>query len=146
MRLYLDTSVISAYYDPRTPERMRMTREFWGTLDRHDRLCSALTLEELDAAPNHLADKLRQLLVGFTVVPVDNPVRRLAEAYVEAGVVPSRYVSDAVHIAAAVVGGADVLVSWNFVHLVKRSTRLLVGYVNATRGLRALEILAPPEV
>jgi hypothetical protein len=70
----------------------------------------------------------------------------VAEAYVEAGVVPSRYVSDAVHIAAAVMGGADVLVSWNFAHLVRRSTRLLVGYVNATRGLRALEILAPPEV
>lgn len=146
MRLYLDTSVISAYHDPRTPERMRMTRVFWATLDQHDALCSALTLEEVDAAPQESRDKLRQLLAGFTIVPVDNPVRRLAEAYVEAGVVLPRYVSDAVHIAAAVMGGADVLVSWNFTHLVKRSTRLLVAYVNATRGLRALEILAPPEV
>ena len=40
MRLYLDTSVFSAYYDERTPERLRMTRDFWHVLDRHEKLCS----------------------------------------------------------------------------------------------------------
>jgi hypothetical protein len=65
---------------------------------------------------------------------------------VAAGVVPLRYVADALHLAAAVLGGADILVSWNFKHLVWRSTRLLVNYVNASRGLPSLEILAPPEV
>ncbi len=33
---------------------------------------------------------------------------------------------------------------WNFQHLVRRSTQLLVNYVNASRGLPPLEILAPP--
>ena len=39
-----------------------------------------------------------------------------------------------------------MLVSWNFKHLVKRSTRLLVSYINAKEGLRTIDILAPPEV
>jgi len=65
---------------------------------------------------------------------------------VAAGVVPLRYLADALHLAAAVLGGADILVSWNFQHLVRRSTRLLVNYVNASRGLPSLEILASPEV
>ena len=59
---------------------------------------------------------------------------------------PLRYFAHALHIAAAVLGGADILVRWNFKHLVKRSTRLLVNYINANQGLRTIEILAPPEV
>ena len=47
---------------------------------------------------------------------------------------------------AVVFGDADILVSWNFKHLVKRSTRLLVNYINTKKGLRMTEILAPPEV
>ncbi len=70
----------------------------------------------------------------------------LANAYVRAGVVPTRYLDDALHIAAATCSDADVLVSWNFKHLVKRNTRLLVNYLNAQRGLPSIEILAPPEL
>lgn len=77
---------------------------------------------------------------------VTDGMRELAEDCVEEGVVPSKYFVDALHIAAAVLGDADILVSWNFKHLVKRSTRLLVNYINTKQGARAIEILAPPEV
>ena len=40
MKLYLDTSVFSAYYDERTPERMEMTRDFWPILEKYEKLCS----------------------------------------------------------------------------------------------------------
>jgi len=44
------------------------------------------------------------------------------------------------------IGKADILVSWNYRHLVKRNTRLLVNYINNKLGLRSIEILAPPEI
>ena len=146
MKLYLDTSVFSAYYDERTPERMRMTRDFWRVLERHEKLCSDLTIEELGQARSGLREKLLGLAQGFTVISLTDEMRELARLYVREGLVPSRYFADALHIAAAVLGGADILVSWNFKHLVKRSTRLLVNYINANQGLRTIEILAPPEV
>ena len=146
MKLYLDTSVFSAYYDERTPERMRMTRDFWRVLERHEKLCSDLTIEELGQARSGLREKLLGLAQGFTVINLTDEMRELARLYVREGLVPSRYLADALHIAAAVLGGADILVSWNFKHLVKRSTRLLVNYINANQGLRMIEILAPPEV
>lgn len=146
MRLYLDTSVFSAYYDERTPERMRMTRAFWDELKRYEKLCSDLTLEELGQAPPELARKLLALTAGFRVISVDNQMKALAQAYVQEGVVSQRYFADALHIAAAVQGEADILVSWNFKHLVRRSTRLLVNYINTKRGLRSIELLAPPEI
>jgi len=146
MKLYLDTSVFSAYYDERTPERMRMTRDFWRVLERHEKLCSDLTIEELGQARSGLREKLLGLAQGFTVINLTDEMRELAKLYVREGLVPSKYFADALHIAAAVLGGADILVSWNFKHLVKRSTRLLVNYINANQGLRTIEILAPPEV
>jgi len=146
MKLYLDTSVFSAYYDERTPERMRMTRDFWRVLERHEKLCSDLTIEELGQARSGLREKLLGLAQGFTVINLTDEMRELARLYVREGLVPSKYFADALHIAAAVLGGADILVSWNFKHLVKRSTRLLVNYINANQGLRTIEILAPPEV
>ena len=146
MKLYLDTSVFSAYYDERTPERMRMTRDFWRVLERHEKLCSDLTIEELGQARSGLREKLLGLAQGFTVINLTDEMRELAKLYVREGLVPSKYFADVLHIAAAVLGGADILVSWNFKHLVKRSTRLLVNYINANQGLRTIEILAPPEV
>jgi predicted nucleic acid-binding protein len=146
MRLYLDTSVFSAYYDERTPERMWMTRNFWQILDKHERLCSELTVEELNQAHSDLREKLLALTQNFTILKLTEEMKKLAERYVEEGVVPSKYFADALHIAAAVLGNADILVSWNFKHLVKRTTRLLVNYINIKEGLRMIEILAPPEV
>lgn len=146
MKLYLDTSVFSAYYDERTPERMRMTRDFWSVLERHEKLCSELTIEELSQARSGLREKLLALTRNFVVLSLTDEMRNLAERYVEGGVVPPRYFADALHIAAAVLGNADILVSWNFRHLVRRSTRLLVNYLNTRQGLRTIEILAPPEV
>lgn len=32
MRVYLDTSVFSVFYDQRAPERMQATKEFWDVL------------------------------------------------------------------------------------------------------------------
>ena len=146
MRIYLDTSVLSAYYDQRAPERMQATREFWGVLKRHDILCSDLTLDELAQASSEFRDQLYGLASGFRIIAINDEIRTLARAYLDAGIVPERYISDALHIAAAVYGDADILVSWNFKHLVKRNTRLMVNSVSAQRGLRSIEILAPPEL
>ncbi len=145
MRLYLDTSVFSAYYDLRTPERLEMTKAFWKELDKHEKLCSELTLEEIGRASAETSQKMLELAGGFKVLSIDAETKTLAEAYIEQGVVPVRYFADALHIASAVLADADILVSWNFHHMVRRGTRLLVNYVNAMKGLRAIEILAPPE-
>ena len=146
MRLYLDTSVFSAYHDARTPERMEMTRDFWSQLEKHEKLCSDLTLEELREASSNLVDRLIDLTANFRIIEVDDQMKDLAQVYVEEGIVPRMYFADALHISAAVKGDVDALISWNFRHLVKRITRLLVNYVNTRRGLRNIEILAPPEL
>jgi hypothetical protein len=48
-----------------------------------------------------------------------NEAETLAIHYIENGVVNSKHIADAQHIAIASVERVDVLVSWNFHHIVK---------------------------
>ena len=59
--------------------------------------------------------------------------------------IPPRYLDDALHIATAVVHEMDVVVSWNFEHLVKLKTRLGVNGLNRLLGYREIEIVSPEE-
>ncbi len=60
-------------------------------------------------------------------------------AWREAGVVSEPFAADAYHVAVAVVCGADVIVSWNFRHIVRRKTRDIVNMVNTLRGYAHIE-------
>lgn len=146
MRLYLDTSVFSAYVDERSPERMRTTHLLWSRLVSDELFCSSLTLDEIEHAGDERAKQMRDLTVSFHVVGLAPKTLELAQAYVAHGVVSPRHIANALHVAAAVQADADILLSWNYTHLVNRRTRLLVNYVNAVRGVPAIELLAPPEL
>ena len=69
----------------------------------------------------------------------------LAEAYI-AAVLSSRMRVDAQHIAIATVGRVDVLVSWNFKHIV--NLERIHGYnsVNLRKSYPMIEIRTPREV
>ncbi|MFO7967745.1 MAG: hypothetical protein R6U44_09125 [Archaeoglobaceae archaeon] len=49
--IYLDTSVISALFDERTPERKRMTDEFWSVAG-YEWFISTLVEEEISWSSN----------------------------------------------------------------------------------------------
>ena len=51
-----------------------------------------------------------------------------------------------IRMAAAVLTRQDVLLSWNFKHLVNRRRRAQINDQNILLGLPTIEILAPPEI
>lgn len=147
LRLYLDTSVISAYVDERLPERQRATLEFWERLGGYDVAISELTLTEARAtADAALRQRMVNLVDDCLVLPVGEEARRLVREYVGRGVFSAATALDALHVAIAVTARQDMLVSWNFRHLVNRRRRALVNEVNGLAGYPTIEILAPPEV
>ena len=145
--VYLDTSIVSAYYDARNPERQKLTREFWGKLKGYQVLTSALVLTEIGKMKDSTKKgKLLKLLEGAEELPVNEECQRLADEYLEKAIIPAKYRDDAVHIAVAVVHSAYYLASWNFEHIVKVKTRRMVGLVDAEKGYKPMEIIAPPEL
>ena len=72
--------------------------------------------------------------------------RELAEQYLRAKVIGLGSLLDAQHIATATINRVDVLVSWNFKHIV--NINRIPGYnsVNLRLGYPLLEIRSPQEV
>lgn len=118
-----------------------------GALDAFDACTSELSREELEKTPN--ADRRKRLLGlldGLTRHSITEEMRQLSARYVHAGVFTTIMMNDAVHVAAAVLTRQDLLLSWNFKHLVNRVRRAKINQVNVSQGLPTIEIIAPPEI
>ena len=60
--------------------------------------------------------------------------------------VTQKWANDAGHVAAATVAGADLIVSWNFRHIVHYDKIRAYNAVNLLHGYREIEIRSPLEV
>ena len=75
--VYLDTSVPSAYYDDRHPERQQLTREFWSKLATYDVFISQLVLTELEGMKDDKKKKrLLSLLEGVEELTMNDECQR----------------------------------------------------------------------
>lgn len=80
------------------------------------------------------------------IIPDSDDASALAQAYLDHGVVGPGSRADALHVALATVGGADVLVSWNFKHIVKLEKIRVFNAVNLVEGYGLIEIRTPKDV
>jgi predicted nucleic acid-binding protein len=145
-RLYLDTSVLSAYFDHRSPERRALTVLFWEGRARYEIWVSDVVLAEIAATEDrNLADQMLGLTEGLLSAGVSEEARGLAEEYLRVGAVPGSAGLDALHIATATLLEADAVVSWNLRHLVRQRTRDRVNLVNSEHGYRPVAITTPAE-
>jgi len=145
--VYLDTSVFSAYFDERAPERQAETVEFWKRRHQYELSTSELARQELSRTPDSgRKEQLLKLLEGITLYGIDAEMRDLAQHYIDSGVFLPTMADDALHVATAVINRQDILLSWNFKHLVNRRRRAMVNQLNTARGLPTIEIVAPPEI
>ena len=147
-KVYLDTTVPSAYHDDRTPDRQRLTKQFWTErLPDFECVISTIVLIEINDTPDpERRDNIEGLIDDFEVLEFGEEAYELAQEYVERGIFPEKYTSDANHVAIAVVNGIGYFASWNFKHLVRVNTRREVNLVNALLGYQQIEIIAPPEL
>ncbi len=86
------------------------------------------------------------LLELVEVREITSEMNALARRYQDAGAFTATMSDDALHVAAAVVLRQDVLVSWNFRHLVNRRRRAKVSEMNRIWQLPAIEIMVPAEL
>jgi len=66
IRVYLDTSVLSALFDDRNPERQDLTKRFFDEIESFKVYISEVVLAEIDATKDaQLKGKLRNTAVYF---------------------------------------------------------------------------------
>jgi len=145
-RLYVDTSVIGGCEDEEFSSWSRRLFEDFRN-GRRVAVVSDLTRQELEGAPA----AVKAVLASIPLAQVENVflspgAESLARRYLSEGVVDKSHLADAQHIAIATLARVDVLVSWNFRHIV--NLQRIRGYngVNLKLGLPLLEIRSPREV
>jgi hypothetical protein len=80
------------------------------------------------------------------VLSLDAEAEALAADYIRDGAVGMNQRADALHIAIATAARVDVLVSWNFKHIVNLRRIHAFNAVNLKQGYPVLEIRNPREV
>lgn len=145
-RLYLDTSVFGGYFDP---EFEPWTKLLFDRIQegRFQLLYSQLTDEELRAAPKEVRDLLLAIPEGsIELLDMTEETLALADHYVEEEVVGRSSRADCLHIALATLNNGDILVSWNFKHIVNINRIRGYNSVNYKFGHQMLEIRTPREI
>ncbi|MDR1883780.1 MAG: PIN domain-containing protein, partial [Prevotella sp.] len=117
-RFYFDTSVFGGVFDV---EFEILSSRLFQKVRSGEIICvySDLTIGELNNAPQRVKDFLASLpKENLEFVPMDDESLDLARLYVAEKVVGETSFDDCVHIALATIHKADILVSWNFKHIV----------------------------
>jgi len=144
--IYVDASVVGGCEDKEFCEdslslwRLFISGEYVMGISEH-------TLRELAGAPEPVRRRLQEVPEAHRISIADNAeADELAEAYLAHRIVGPGSRADALHVALATVSGSDVLVSWNFKHIVNLGRIRLFNAVSLEMGYRGIEIRSPTEV
>ena len=108
---------------------------------------SDLTEIELLNAPERIRDYFKKLpKENLEQIIVTDEILRLASKYIDDKVVGQTSFDDCVHIAAATINKVDILVSWNFKHIVNLYRIRGYNSVNIRSNYQSLEIRSPNEI
>ena len=149
--VYLETTVIS--YLAASPSRdivvgahQQITRDWWERRDRFELLTSQAVLDEASRGDTDAAGRRMGLLAELPVLTVSDEVIEFAELLLQAGVVPAKVRSDAIHIAAAAMNQIAYLVTWNCAHIANATVRGKIERTCQAAGLQAPIICTPEEL
>ena len=102
--------------------------------------------EELSLAPDFVKDLKSNIpIVCYRYLDLDDESRALAEAYLKQEILGKASLDDAFHIAIGTVNRLDVLVSWNFKHIVNYGKIKLFNSIYLRLGYLIFEIRSPKE-
>jgi predicted nucleic acid-binding protein len=145
-KIYLDTSVFGGYYDIEFEEDTQILFEKIK-LGQFKIVYSNTTEDELLEAP----EKVQALLPGIDSelkikVELNEEAVNLADMYLAENVVGRTSRADCFHIAMATINAVDILISWNFKHIVNVTRIRGYNAVNMKLGYPVIDIRSPKEI
>ena len=143
--IYADTSVYGGVFDDEFNEA---SIAFFDAAKAgvFSLVVSEVVQRELSYAPVQVADFFQSILPLTYLAPVSQEAIDLQQAYIQEGVVTAKSLDDALHVALASVAGCDMIVSWNFKHIVNFRRIPLFNAVNTLKGYKPISIYSPLEV
>ena len=145
-RFYLDTSVVGGVFDTEFEEysTILMEKVKIGLIKA---VISDVTEREIMKARKEVRDFFTSLpKSNVELIELTPEAIQLAQSYISEEVVGKTHIDDCLHIALATINHVDILVSWNFKHIV--NIYRIRGYnsVNLKLGYPTLEIRSPKDI
>ena len=144
-RIYIDTSVLGGYFDN---EFDVATERLFDEVRKGEYkvVISNITEGELLNAPERVRTLLNDLEIDYDVIQLTDDAVSLALEYIRENVIGQTSYGDCLHIAIATISRLDLLVSWNFKHIV--NIKRIRGYngINIKNGYPSIEIRSPKDL
>jgi rRNA-processing protein FCF1 len=149
--VYLETTIFNFPFTDDAPQYRADTLRLFDEIKagKFRPYTSEYVLDELEDTKDQWKLKEMKALIAdckVEVLPVNDETMRLADLYLAERVIPEKYSTDAIHIAAATVAELDYIISLNFKHIVKHKTIIETEFINAREGYKRLFIHTPAEV
>jgi len=148
--IYLETTIFNFPFADDAPQYRADTLRLFAEIKagKFKPFTSEYVTRELESATDSRREDRLRLIKEYDieVILVSDETKRLAVAYIEAGIIPQAYSTDGFHIAAATVNGLDFIVRLNFRHIVKRKTIEETELINFREGYKRIGIYSPAEV
>ena len=148
IRVYLDTSIISYLDQQDMPDRMKDTQKMWEIIktNKFQVIISDLVFREIGECEDEKRKTLLAYLkeIDYEEYEVNSETDELATLIVDEGILRPKSIDDATHIAAAILSNANMILSWNFKHLVNYDTINGVRQICLKKHLnRIIDICSP---
>lgn len=150
--IYIENSIISYLTaDPSrdiiTAARQALTRQWWNE-KRHDYelYISEFVISEAVAGDSEMATRRLNAIAGIAEIELTETAADLAVHLIAEGPLPRRAALDALHIAVAVSGGIEYLLTWNFAHLANATIRSQIERTCRLKGYEPPIICTPEEL
>ena len=143
-KVYVETTVVSYLVarpsnDVTVSDRQRSTRRLWEEYsDIFEFVTSEIVLGEAERGDPREAERRTGMLDNLTELRLLPEATALAHKLIDAGAVPLQSLSDAQHIAIAVVHNVEYLVSWNYKHIVNETKRQHIKDVCLAAGYQPI--------
>jgi predicted nucleic acid-binding protein len=149
LKLYLETTMFNYYFDADRDGHDDTVRLFEAVgAGEYEGYTSEYATIELRDASEPKQSYMLELISKYkiTVFDIDDESDRLADMYVQSGIIPLKYRLDGAHIATASIHGLDCILSFNFQHINKLKTKHMTTLVNLKEGYKGIIICTPMEV
>ena len=145
MKIYADTSVFGGVFDP---EFAGPSKQLFDEVEagRFVLVTSAIVAAEIEPAPEKIRKLFRKYVQFSEIADITEEALELQLSYIKSGVVTEKSLNDALHVAISTVSGCDLIVSWNFKHIVHFDRIPKYNAVNTLCGYKNIGIYSPLEV
>ncbi len=149
--VYIETSIVSfasawPSRDLETAALQQQARDWWTTeRPKFEVVTSQLTLDEASAGDASAAADRLKLLDGLPLVEINADTEALASRLLAAHTMPAKAAADALHVAAAALGGVKYLLTLNCKHIANAHELPRIYQVLNHEGLGQLLICTPAE-